>query len=214
MLNLSKLTRAHVEVLFATAARSAVTRRSRRWLVPLLASATIGLAGCYFGAGNGVIQVANDPFLGPTKGFVLGLDPFGNTAVSVKEAQGKFTMEVMVVQHGLSATTARAGDKAEFVVGSEVLTLEIAADAAPVVTPNQYGAITQWKLTFHLDDQATARFAKAPLTAIKVNVGGESYQLALQPQQASKFQSNLATMTSSPAPGPVVAVTSATTPAK
>jgi hypothetical protein len=177
--------------------------RANRWLrraralaaVLVVAALAPGVSGC--GTMENV-QVVNDPFLGPTRGFIMYLDFGGYTGVSVKEAQGKYTLQVMVVQHGVADARAAVGDKTEFLVGGKVITLENAVEAQPVANARQGGAFTQWQLTFNMDAEGARRFAAGPLTAIKAHVGGMEFQMALPATKAVKFQQNLALMTSPP----------------
>lgn len=171
----------------------------KRRLCTLLAVASLAVslplaAGC--GGGMENVQVINDPFLGPTRGFVMYLDGGGYTAVSAKEAQGKYTLQVMVVQQGVSGAVAAVGDKTDFLIGKSVVTFENAAAAQPVANQVGYNVITQWQLTFNLDAQQAARFAEGPLNAVKARVGNLEFQLALSPEKAAKVQQNLTIMTS------------------
>jgi hypothetical protein len=181
---------------------------SSKWLLVLcLATAAPAVAGC----GMESVQVVNDPFLGPTRGFRLFVDPAGLAGMSVKEAKGEYTFTVMVVEHGSASAVAKVGDPTEFLVGSEVITLPNAVEAQPV--SNVWGGsmvITQWQMTFKPTAQQVARFAAAPLNAIKVHVSGQEYQIAVAPAKAAKFQANMVIMTSPPGASPAaVAVTAA-----
>jgi hypothetical protein len=188
----------------------ALRRTARSLLVALCLAAPVPLvAGC----ASENVRLINDPFLGPTRGFVLALDPGGFTGVSVKEAQSKYTMQVMVVEHGDSSAVAKVGDKTDFLVGSDILTLENTVEARPVANVVGTTVITQWQLTFKPDAQEAARLAAAPLNAVKVRVGGQEYQIAVVPTKAAKFQANMAIMTSGSAAA-VAAATPPGTPAK
>ncbi|MGE0547094.1 MAG: hypothetical protein AB7O24_02920 [Kofleriaceae bacterium] len=167
----------------------------------LVFAVVLGLStafGC-MGAGNGQLQVVHDPFLGRRQGFILYLEPEGFTAVGVNEAQGKYTMEVLVVERGMSAAIAPIGSTAQFVVGNKILTLASALEAKPITNATPNTVITQWKLTFHLDRAQASRFAVGPMTAIKTMVGNQEYQLAITPRDAQQIQHNLQVMTSPPA---------------
>jgi hypothetical protein len=177
----------------------------RNLFVAISLAASLPLAAGCFGMEN--VQVINDPFLGPTRGFVMYLDLMGYTAVSMKEAQGKYTLQVMVVQPGVANAAAAVGDKAEFLVGTSVLALENAVEAQPVANHVGETVFTQWQLTFKLDAQQAARFAAGPLGAIKAHVGSLEFQLVVSPSKGAKFQQNLAIMTSPP--GAAVAATPA-----
>jgi hypothetical protein len=80
-------------------------------------------------------------------------------------------------------------------VGDEILTLETAAEVRPVSNATHHGVFTQWHPVFQLTPDQAARFAKAPLTAVKVYVGDRWFQLALNQDQTKKFQDNLVIMT-------------------
>lgn len=164
----------------------------------------MALSLCACSSSNGSIRVFKDPFVGERRGFILYLDGGYYTGVGVNEAQGRYTMVVLVVQRGQSRSVAHVGDKAQFLVGDEILTLENSAEATPVtnhtaydITTQSYNITTQWKLMFNMDRKQASRFAVAPLKAIKVIVGNQEHQLALDPDQASKVQNNLAEMTKS-----------------
>ncbi|MGE0870845.1 MAG: hypothetical protein AB7P03_19920 [Kofleriaceae bacterium] len=165
----------------------------------LVLAVMFGLAtafGC-MGAGNGQLQIVHDPFLGRRQGFILYLDPGGFTAVGVNEAQGKYTMEVLVVERGMSGAIAPIGSTAQFVVGNKILTLASALEAKPITNATPSTVITQWKLTFLLDRAQASRFAIGPMTAIKTMVGNQEYQLEITPRDAQQIQHNLQVMTSS-----------------
>ena len=114
----------------------------------------------------------------------------------MKEAKGNYTLQVMVVQHGVTDAVAAVGDKTDFLVGGKVITLENAVAAAPVANANRATAFTQWQLTFKMDQQQARQFAQGPLSAVKARVGAMEFQVALSPAKAVKFQQNLELMTS------------------
>jgi hypothetical protein len=159
----------------------------------LLLCATFSLGAC---ASNGKIGTIHDPFTGDRRGFVLYLDPGHFTGVSMSESKDKYALEVLVVQRGDARFKGRAGDKGQFIVGGEMLEFATETDTSPVVNVKSVsGVFTQWKPTFNLTREQAARFAAAPLTAIKVWVGEQTFQLELDPSSAQKFQINLRTMT-------------------
>jgi hypothetical protein len=176
-------------------------RRARALaMVAVVAASGATLTGCLGGMEN--VQVVNDPFLGPTRGFIMYLDFAGYTGISAKESKGQTTLQVMVVQKGVTKESAAVGDKTEFLIGDKIVTLENAVEAPPVANANQSTAFTQWQLTFKLDAQQARRFTEGPLNAVKAHVGGLEFQLALPPKKALKFQQNLMVMTSPPAGAP------------
>lgn len=166
-----------------------ILKSLRLWL-PLCVTLILGC-----GAGNGEIRIVNDPFAGPQRGFALYLDPGHFAAVGMSEGQGKFALEVLVVQRGVSDHVGKVGDKGEFKVGDEILTFETAVEARPVSNATRYEIFTQWRLLFKLTPEQAVRFAKAPFTAVKVHVGDQWFQLPLNQDQAKKFQGNLVIMT-------------------
>jgi hypothetical protein len=162
-------------------------------LVRAVLVAVVGSLGAC--ASMGEIHTVQDPFLGPQTGFVIYLDLGGYTAVGVSEAQGKFTLEVLVVQRGVSDLLGHPGDKGQFIVGGKLLTFDNAIEVKPVSNATRYEAFTQWKPVFNLTREEAAQFAAGPLTAVKVWVGDQWFQLELGKLESEKFQSNLAIMT-------------------
>lgn len=164
-------------------------------MIPLIGALFFSLpvlAGC---GRNGEIRVVNDPFTGPQRGFALYLDMGHYTAIGVSEVKGEYTLEALVVQRGVADLIGQAGDLGEFIVGGEKLEFHSATESMPVANATRYQAFTQWKVLFKLTRDEAAQFAKGPLTAFKVAVGKQHFQVGLEPADAAKFQQNLAIMT-------------------
>jgi hypothetical protein len=145
------------------------------------------------------VQIVNDPFVGPMRSFSIGLPGGGYMdmqGISVREAQGRFSLMVTVMQGGDSLSVAHVGDPGEFKVGDQIVALTNAAEARPNARPFGNGVVTQWQLTYALDDAQAKQMASGPLTAFKVQVGSEVHQVSLSSGKAEKFHSNMALMTS------------------
>lgn len=144
--------------------------------------------GCATAGGDrkpcGLVQRSNDPFVGETRGFVLYLDPGRYTAVGLREVKGVYTLTVLVVQRGASRSIGSVGQPGEFIVGGELLTLELAKETKPIAnaTPGA-GIFSQWALEYTLSPEQVARFASAPLSALKVAVGDETFQMGIADKQ-------------------------------
>jgi hypothetical protein len=166
------------------------------------------------------IQVVNDPFAGPTRQFTMMVrgdeSSYYFHRLVVKEAQGKVTLQLFVTQTGAVDAVASVGDKAEFLLGGEILTLENATEGHPVAHATQGGLYTEWETTFNLSPQQAARFAATPLSAIKAHVAAHQFQVALDGGQATRFQANMAVLTTPAASPSMVAAAPAkpSTPAK
>jgi hypothetical protein len=180
-----------------------VTRRKRAsrggWAVWMAVSLLMAFCLVLLGCASEDVEVVNDPFVGPTRSFVIELPGGGYQglqALAVREAQGRYSLQVTVMEYGDSLAVARVGDRGEFLVGDTVYALENAAEARPVARPFGNGVITQWRLTFWLDAAQAAQMAAAPLDAFKVQVGNEVHQVKLASWKAAKFRNNMALMTS------------------
>jgi hypothetical protein len=147
-------------------------------------------------ASGGKIHVVQDPFVGEQKGFVLYLDFGGFSAFNVVTAQGKYTMKVLVPKNGQIYDSVVANrDKAAFRIGDEIVILANEVTNAPVHGANQYTVFTQWELTFHMNREQAARFAKAPLKAIKANIASHEFTITISDSHGEKIQSNMAELT-------------------
>lgn len=160
----------------------------------LFVSAVVALLGGCSGS-NGQIVTTTDPFKGPQRGFALYLDSGHYTAVDMIEEKGELTMGVLVVQRGVSELRGKAGDKGSFKLGEQTMTLDSISDVKPVANAGPDGIFTQWLPHFKLTREQAAAFAAAPLTAVQVAIGGETYSLRLAPSQSEKLRSNMAVMT-------------------
>jgi hypothetical protein len=124
-------------------------------------------------------------------------------AIDVTEAKGDYTFVVRVGRSGASVNVGHPGDKGEFAIGSEILTLENTAEVKPAAIDAGTYFITFWKLVFKVDRQQAFRFARGPLKAVKVMVGSEPIQVELNAKRAAKFQQNMATLAGAQTrPGP------------
>jgi hypothetical protein len=151
------------------------------------------LGGC---SSNGQIVTRTDPFKGAQRGFALYLDSGRYTAVDMlQDKSGELTMGVLVVQRGVSELRGSAGDKGSFKVGDQTLTVDSTSDVKPVANASMAGVFTQWLPHFKITREQAAAFAAAPLTAVQVAIGAETYSLQLTPSQSEKFRSNMAIMT-------------------
>lgn len=163
------------------------------------------------------VQVVNDPFAGSTRQFSMmmtgGDESYYFQRVVVKEAQGKLTLQLHLSKLGAVDAVAHVGDKAEFLLGGEILTLENAVEARAVAHATQGGLYTEWETTFNLTPQQAARFTAAPLTAIKAHVSEHQFQLTPDSGQATRFQANMAIL-SAPATAPAAPSMVAAAPAK
>jgi hypothetical protein len=169
--------------------------RGARILVSLCGAVLLGAC-----LANGEIATTNDPVLGPKRAFTLFLDGTEWTSLGVTEAQGKLTLEVLVVEHHASQRVGKRGDRAAFEIGGETLTLESGADAPPIATATPYENATQWKRVYPLTPEQAATLARAPLTAARIDVGGQAFVLALRPALAKQFQEDLGVLTQTPPP--------------
>lgn len=59
-----------------------------------------------------------------------------------------------------------------------------------------YTVITQWKLSIELTPEQAVDFANKTLTAVRVNIGGETYQLALR--DGETMRNNMRELTAAP----------------
>jgi hypothetical protein len=143
----------------------------------------------------GLVSTVPDPFAGTMRGFNLYLDPGGYTAVGMEEAKGKYKLKVLVILNGSSKSAGAVGDKGEFAVGDKVLTFENQKDAQPVANSSSRGVFTQWILEYALTGEQATALIQAPLKGVKVNVGGESFQLALNDLQGLQVQNSATCMT-------------------
>jgi hypothetical protein len=129
--------------------------------------------------------------------------------VGVYEVQGRLQLHVIATAPGIANAASAPGEKAQFMVGGQVLSLASATEARPVLvrTPisASFGTVsggdlyTTWKLSYALSREDAARLAAGPLTAVKVQIGPQWYQLVFEEAQARKFQTNMVVMTGSPA---------------
>jgi hypothetical protein len=129
--------------------------------VALAAGAALTACSAFLGPKDDV-QTVNDPSLGPTRTFTMEVDPAGYTGVTVKEAQGKYTLLVTVMHEGPSSAVGAVGDKTELSVGSNTLTYENAVEAKPLAKQSSGDIITQWQLTFRLDADQAKRLSEGP----------------------------------------------------
>jgi len=157
------------------------------------AIATLGLhSACV----SGKIQTIQDPFEGEKKSFGMYLDTDGYTAILVQTAKNKYTIEVLVVQKGHASEPAIPGrDKAEFLIGNQIVTLKNQITAPPVSNATKYEIFTQWKLSFNLDRKLAAKFGTAPLSAIRVTIGGLEFRLPVSATDGEKIRSNMVELT-------------------
>ena len=175
--------------------RSSRGRRAAALAALLLLACAPILPGC----ASEEVQTVNDPFVGPMRSFAIGLPGGGYMdmqGISVREAQGRFTLTVTVMQGGDSLAVAHVGDPGEFKVGDQILAFANAAEARPNARPFGNGVVTQWQLMYSLDAAQAKQMAAGPLIAFKVQVGGEVHQVSLSSGKAEKFRSNMALLTS------------------
>jgi hypothetical protein len=143
----------------------------------------------------GLVKAANDPFLGPVRGFNLYLDFGGYAAVGMLESKGEYTLKVLTVQRGDSRSVAAVGDQGEFAIGEQVLTFANSKEAKPVANANQATVFTQWILEYKLTREQANQVAKGPIKAIKVAIGNESLQMPIEPNPGLKIQNSISCMT-------------------
>jgi hypothetical protein len=175
----------------------------------MLLAATMALCACSSG---GEIEVRHDPVVGDVRGFTISTAGGISQAVGVYEAQGQLQLQVVVMAPGIARAVSVPGEQGQFTVGGQVLSLSSAFEARPIVGHTAISAglgrasggdvYTVWKLGYLLGREDAARFAAGPLTAVKVQVGPQWYEIALEAAQAQKFQANMMVMTRSPAPAP------------
>ena len=150
------------------------------------------LAGC--GSANGQIEVKNDPFDGPTRVFTRSLDEGDFTGIGMQAGGGDYVIQVFVVAPGHVPEPGKVGDKGDFKLGSETLTLE-ASSAAPATTMiSASGVYTRWGVVFVVKRDQLARFAKAPLSAVRVAVGERLVQLTLVEDDSELIMENSASL--------------------
>ena len=150
------------------------------------------------GCGGSEIQVVKDPFGGIRRGFVVALG-WGFNRVGVSETKGVYTLSVVIARPGQSRVIVPAGEKCQFAVGGDIITLTTPTESVPVANATQTSIYSQWKFTFTLSKEEISRFGQAPLTAVKIMVGNDEHQAALDPGEAKRFQHNLIALTTDPA---------------
>lgn len=159
-----------------------------------LMAALTSASGCASkgGARNpcGLITSGNDPFDGPVRSFVQHLDKGRYTAISIKEAKGVYTLTLLMVQRGDSLSIGTVGEKAAFIIGGELLTLELQKEARPIVNVAMGNVFSQWALEFGVTREQVAQFGAAPLTAMKMAIGGQLFQLQLQEPLNTRIQNS------------------------
>ena len=138
----------------------------------------------------GLVRAAHDPFDGPVRAFVVYLDKGQYTAVSVKSAKDAYTLTLLLVQRGDSISIATPGEKAAFIVGGELLTLELQKEARPVANVGGGGVFSQWVLEFPITREQLAQFGAGPLTAMKMSIGGQVFQLQPEAPVAVRIQNS------------------------
>ncbi len=151
--------------------------------------------GCSIMPPNGVLQTYDDPFDGPTRGFVMYLDQGRLTAFGARKAKGPFKAEILVVERGQRAAAAEAGTIVALRVGEETHEWPTTALAKPVSNVYAYNVITQWKLPLVLDDAQAKVLADAPLEAIRVTIDGEQYTVTVEDDDAETIQKHMKTLT-------------------
>ncbi len=137
------------------------------------------------------VRSYNDPFEGPTRGYVLHLDATALTGIAAREAQGGHKLEVMFVNRGEHATVVPTGTPVDLRLGNQVVRWTTTAEAQPVSNVWGYSVITQWKLPLELTPDQMTQLSRAPLHAVRANIGGEPYTLELSPSQQSVVQENM-----------------------
>lgn len=144
----------------------------------------------------GLVQRANDPFVGETEGFVLYLDKGQYTAVGLREVKGVYTLTVLMVQRGDSLNVGSVGDRGEFIVDGEVMALELSKEAKPIanVKPGA-GVFSQWVLEYGVSREQATRLASASMSALKVIVGSETFQMPIEATNRVRIQNSVRCMT-------------------
>lgn len=143
-------------------------------------------------AGNGQIKTVQDPFNGPQRAFARYLDAGHYTAVGMGEGQGKFSLQVLVVQKGDARNIGKVGDPGLFKLGEETLTLAATTEAKPVANVTQRTIFTQWMVMFAPTKEEMLKFAHAPLTAVKVTIGDAAFELMLEKDDSELIMKNAA----------------------
>lgn len=139
----------------------------------------------------GLVQRVQDPFDGEIERFGVTLDPGGYLAVGMKEVRGARTLIVLTVQRGVGEQVGRVGDPGEFIVGGETLTLPLAKESPPIANARGgAGVFTQWLLEYTLSPEQAARFAAGDMTAARVEVAGQKFQMALDDRQRTRFRNS------------------------
>lgn len=140
------------------------------------------------------VQTYNDPFEGPTRGFVLYLDRSQLTAVGATETRAGVELRVMVVANGDFRAIAPAGTNIDLRIGNETRTVTSTSDAAPVANVFRRQVITQWQVTSILTPDQAAWLIDAPVEVIRVKIMDSSYVLTLSPGDARQVQENMRTL--------------------
>ena len=167
--------------------KTRITTSTALLLLSVLALAT----AC---GGGAAVRSYNDPFEGPTRGYVLYLDRGHLTAIAGREIAGRHELELLFVDRGQHEAVVPAGTLVELMVGGRNLQFVTSNDATPVSNVFGYTVITQWKLVVQLDDEQAAHLARAPLSAIRATIGGQPYVLQLSEGQAQIVQRNTLTL--------------------
>ena len=152
----------------------------------------LSVLGC-FGSGSGV-QTLEDPIDGTTHYFVMYLDVGGYTAVSSREVAGKYHLEVMYVANGDRDVSVPPGTPVTFKIGDTLETLETSREALPVTNANESSVFTQWQLKFEPTPDEYDRLSRGPMTAIRVEIGGDTFTLQPDDGQSTTIQRNLTTL--------------------
>lgn len=151
------------------------------------------VTGC---AANGALVEGRDPFKGPVRGFARYLDAGHYTSVGMTQSAGKNSLQVMVVQNGQVNFVGHAGDKGEFKLGDNTITLAATGESQPVTNATRYQVFTQWIVSYELTPAQLLEFSRAPLAAVKVSLGDQFYQLALSDDDAALIRQNAASLAS------------------
>lgn len=157
------------------------------------------MRGVRAGAPRGV-QTYNDPFEGPTRGFLLYLDPSQLTAIGGADSHDGLVLRVMVVAVGDHRAVASAGTTVDLRIGNDTRTATSTADAEPVVNVLNAQVITQWQVAVTLTPEQTRWLSAAPLELVRVTIASTPYVLQLNARDGRQVQENIRTLSTRPSP--------------